>query len=288
VVISNGAHGIIRKYRQIFGLSFKVYTDPSLALYRALGIGRDGDIKKHQHHNRQTHRHSTSIDSSLSVKTSGEYVKHSLMGGIAMVVMRAFKVRMPVWEKGGDINQLGGEFVFGPGLTCTYAHRMQTTKGHAPIQDVFKAAGVLATSTPRNSTTPSSAEPPRAIPLLSTVPDWTTSLTGSSEKERRRRESMHTFRDKESIQPTTTKASRRRYSIGMMTEEDEEHWMEYRQDSIERLRARKDIRRGITSTIIGSGEQSNWSRQPLEMGDIIGDRRRVRSDFTTVRTGLAF
>jgi hypothetical protein len=37
------------------------------------------------------------------------------MGGLAMVVMRAFKVGMPVWEKGGDINQLGGEFVFGPG-----------------------------------------------------------------------------------------------------------------------------------------------------------------------------
>jgi hypothetical protein len=122
VVISNGAHGMIGKYRQIFGLSFKVYTDPSLALYRALGMGRNGDIKKYQHHNRQTHRHSTSVDSSLSVKNSdfdmgepGEYVKHSLVGGIAMVVMRAFKVRMPVWEKGGDINQLGGEFVFGPG-----------------------------------------------------------------------------------------------------------------------------------------------------------------------------
>lgn len=118
VVISNGAHGMIAKYRQIFGLFFKVYTDPSLALYRALGMGRDGDIRKH--HNRQTHRHSTSVDSSISEKNSdngkpGEYVKHSLMGGIAMVVMRALKVGMPVWEKGGDVNQLGGEFVFGPG-----------------------------------------------------------------------------------------------------------------------------------------------------------------------------
>lgn len=165
---------------------------------------------------------------------------------------------------------------------------MQTTKGHAPIQDVLKAAGALATSTPRNST-PSSAEAEAhlAKPLLPTVPDWTTSLTGSAEKERRRRESMHTFRDKGSIQSTTTKASRRRYSIGMMTLEDEEHWMEYRQDSIERLRARKDSRRGITRTNIGSGEQSNWNRQPLEMVDIIGDHRRARSDFT-IRTGLAF
>ena len=119
VVVSNGAHGMIAKYRQIFGLSFKVYTDPSLALYQALGMGRDGDIKLH--HNQQTHKYSTSVGSSMSEKNSdisskpGEYVKHSLMGGIAMVVMRAFKVGMPLWEKGGDINQLGGEFVFGPG-----------------------------------------------------------------------------------------------------------------------------------------------------------------------------
>ena len=118
VAISNGAHGMIAKYRKIFGLSFKVYTDPSLALYRALGMGKDGDIEKH-HHNQRDHRHSTSVSSSISERSSdskpGGYVRHSLMGGIAMVVMRAFKVRMPVWEKGGDINQLGGEFVFGPG-----------------------------------------------------------------------------------------------------------------------------------------------------------------------------
>ena len=119
VVISNGAHSMIAKYRQIFGLSFKMYTDPSLALYRALGMSRVGDIKKH-HHNRWTHNHSTSVGSSISEKNliinkPGEYVKHGWMGGIAMVVMRAFKVGMPVWEKGGDVNQLGGEFIFGPG-----------------------------------------------------------------------------------------------------------------------------------------------------------------------------
>ena len=174
-------------------------------------------------------------------------------------------------------------------LTCTYAHRMQTTKGHAPIQDVLKAAGVLAASTPNR--TPGSAEARRAKPLLPTVPtvpDRTTSLAGSSTKERRRRESMHTTRDKEGIQSnaTTTKASRRRYSIGMMSLEDEEQWMEYRQDSIERLRARKDIRRGITR--LGSEQfEPHWSRQPLEIGDIIGDHRRTRSDFTA-RAGLAF
>lgn len=45
----------------------------------------------------------------------GEYIKHGLMSGIAMVVMNAVKSGMPVWEKGGDISQLGGEFILGPG-----------------------------------------------------------------------------------------------------------------------------------------------------------------------------
>ena len=45
----------------------------------------------------------------------GEYVRHGLIGGLAMVVRNALRVRMPVWERGGDSLQLGGEFVLGPG-----------------------------------------------------------------------------------------------------------------------------------------------------------------------------
>ncbi|KAF8969230.1 hypothetical protein BDZ97DRAFT_1654122 [Flammula alnicola] len=126
VVISNGAHAMIRKYRRIFELPFRVYTDPELAVYRAQQIPRTLSA--------------TTAGPELKGKRGG-YVKHGLMGGIAMVVVRAIKVGMPVWEKGGDIGQLGGEFIFGPGSTCSFAHRMQTTKGHAPIKDVLEAAG---------------------------------------------------------------------------------------------------------------------------------------------------
>lgn len=45
----------------------------------------------------------------------GDYVRHGLIGGIAMVVRNALKVGVPVWERGGEIAQLGGEFVLGPG-----------------------------------------------------------------------------------------------------------------------------------------------------------------------------
>ncbi|KAF9466589.1 hypothetical protein BDZ94DRAFT_1143788, partial [Collybia nuda] len=129
VVISNGAHAFIPKYRQLFGLPYDMYTDPELCLYRALGMARDGLSLTHE----TGDDHVPLLD--------GGYVRHSLVGGIAMVVMRALRTGMPVWEKGGDIDQLGGEFVLGPGLQCSYAHRMQTPKGHAPIADVLKAAG---------------------------------------------------------------------------------------------------------------------------------------------------
>ncbi|KAK2460943.1 hypothetical protein APHAL10511_007413 [Amanita phalloides] len=164
VVISNGSHAMISKYRQIFRMPFDMYTDPTLAVYTALGMGRGKDVD---------YPVEVSTLSEVSPKKSpgmdrqkkedmirnGGYVKHCTMGGIVMVVMRAIKVGMPVWEKGGDIAQLGGEFVFGPGLTCSFAHRMQSPKGHAPIQDVVKAALEVASRT-------SAAEKRKPLPAV--------------------------------------------------------------------------------------------------------------------------
>lgn len=79
----------------IFQFPFPLYTDPSLALYATLGMTLktlDGGPESEK----------------------GMYVQHGLVGGIAMVVGNAVKARVPVWEKGGDIEQLGGEFIFGP------------------------------------------------------------------------------------------------------------------------------------------------------------------------------
>lgn len=73
-----------------------MYTDPSLRVHTALGMTRR-----------------TTDPGPESQK--GAYVRHGLLGGIAMVVRNALKVALPVWEKGGDVTQLGGEFVLGPG-----------------------------------------------------------------------------------------------------------------------------------------------------------------------------
>jgi hypothetical protein len=95
VIISNGSHKMIKAYRRIFPAPFALYVDTSLQVYHALGmtlrtINRGPDCER------------------------GEYIQHGTVRGIAIVVGRAAKVRMPIWENGGDIRQLGGEFVLGP------------------------------------------------------------------------------------------------------------------------------------------------------------------------------
>ncbi|KAG6879604.1 hypothetical protein C0992_000632 [Termitomyces sp. T32_za158] len=147
VVIGNGAPAFIPKYRALCGLEFEVYTDPTLAVYAELGMVR---------------------------------CSASAVGGIAKVVLRTLKAGLPVWERGGDIHQLGGEFVFGPGLTCTYAHRMQSPKDHAPIHAVLSAAGIDVPASPpppttittTTATTTTTASPPKLLASLR-IKSWT-------------------------------------------------------------------------------------------------------------------
>ncbi|KZT07721.1 uncharacterized protein LAESUDRAFT_650794, partial [Laetiporus sulphureus 93-53] len=114
IVIGVGSPAMIKSYRNIFRMPFEFFTDPTLRLHEALGMTRKTqdagpDIEK------------------------GEYIRHGPLGGLAMVVRNAIRVAMPVWEKGGDVTQLGGEFVFSPGPSCLHAHRMTTTRSHASI-----------------------------------------------------------------------------------------------------------------------------------------------------------
>ena len=142
---------------------------------------------------------------------------------------------------------------------------MQTTKGHAPILDVLQAAGISV-----SNRTLSSAEGRRIQPEPAAI-GWPISLI-SEKGSRRRRESMKTFRDKESRK--SIKRVSRRYSIGVMSREEEDRWMEHRQNSIERLQERKNMRRGMSRA---GSSQSQSSRQHLQM---MGDHDRTSDDHT--------
>ncbi|PPQ64609.1 hypothetical protein CVT26_002007 [Gymnopilus dilepis] len=242
VVIGNGAPGMIHKYRQIFGLPFKVYTDPSLAIYQALGMGRDGRRGQHQHR-------ASSVDLSTGCNCKS-YVKHGLVGGLAMVVGRAIKVGMPVWENGGDVDQLGGEFIFGPGLKCSYAHRMQTPKGHAPIEDVLSAAGIDVNATPK----PRHADVRYGAQSSDLSSDDIVIAIQPSEscviQARPRTSSLRASKQFDRGNDASSRRHTKSFSTGMfvgmpMSKEEEDRWMEEREQSVERLRERKNRRRGL-------------------------------------------
>lgn len=81
-------------------MPFAVYTDPTHDVYKALGM----------------------TVQSLEMGPRGSYIRHGLIGGIGMVVLNAVKVGMPIWKNGGEISQLGGEFILGPGWVLIETH----------------------------------------------------------------------------------------------------------------------------------------------------------------------
>ncbi|KAJ8077139.1 hypothetical protein PM082_001567 [Marasmius tenuissimus] len=120
VVVGNGHYDLIKPYRRIFRTPFEVYTDPTLETYVALGMTL----------------------CTVEKGPKAQYVRHGTIGGVGMVVANAIKTGMPVWKDHGKIAQLGGEFILGPGLECSFSHRMRFTRSHLPILDVVKEAGV--------------------------------------------------------------------------------------------------------------------------------------------------
>ncbi|WRT66141.1 uncharacterized protein IL334_003094 [Kwoniella shivajii] len=121
IIIGNGSDKMLNGYRnKSFRCPFKMYTDPTLALYRALGLtrqtgdGGDDDDK-------------------------GDYLVQSAMESTLQTIKRATK--MPL-KNPGHFTQLGGEFIFDGTLNVTYTHRMTTTRSHAPIRDICAEAGV--------------------------------------------------------------------------------------------------------------------------------------------------
>jgi hypothetical protein len=103
-----------------FKCPFKMYTDPTLRLYRTLGLTRQTG------------------DAGLD-EDKGDYLVQTAMEQTVQTLKRATKMPLRV---PGHFTQLGGEFVFDGPLNVTYTHRMVNTRSHAPIRDVVAEAGV--------------------------------------------------------------------------------------------------------------------------------------------------
>lgn len=122
VIVSNGSWKMIKSYRKLLGnkCPYPIYTDRAKHLYTALGMTlRTWDGGKE--------------------KDRGNYIQHSL--GASVIVGIKSGVKLPM-RPPGDQQQLGGEFILGPGLEISFAHRMKTTRGHAEIEQVLASAGI--------------------------------------------------------------------------------------------------------------------------------------------------
>ncbi|KAJ7496858.1 AhpC/TSA antioxidant enzyme-domain-containing protein [Mycena latifolia] len=124
-VIGCGRWQAIRNYAEITGFQGAIYADPTLNLYRTLGM----DIK--------------TLAKTPSGQKKPSYITTSSLANIWMS-LKTGPFRYPsLIGKQGNMAQIGGDFVLGPGNQCTFAHRMQHTEDHIEVADLMKAAEVI-------------------------------------------------------------------------------------------------------------------------------------------------
>ncbi|KAL2006636.1 hypothetical protein VTN00DRAFT_9304 [Thermoascus crustaceus] len=141
-IIGCGSSTLIPMYMRETACPYPIYTDPSKRLYSILGMVRT---------------------LSLGHKDP-EYIHHSLMAGMMKSVVQGVK-RLGEGDafRGGDMKQIGGEFVFettGGGcdsshnernnnnntadVKVTWCHRMKNTRDHAEVQVIRRMLGLDA------------------------------------------------------------------------------------------------------------------------------------------------
>ncbi|KAL6711478.1 hypothetical protein ACN47E_004412 [Coniothyrium glycines] len=116
-VIGCGRPELIPMYTEATGCPFPIYADPTRKLYDYLGMTRTFNLGSKPAY-MQTNMLINSVQSIFQGLSTG---KNAL--------------------KGGDMKQVGGEFLFENGK-CTWAHRMKTTRGHAEVTELRNLIGL--------------------------------------------------------------------------------------------------------------------------------------------------
>ncbi|KAI0780580.1 AhpC/TSA antioxidant enzyme-domain-containing protein [Trametes elegans] len=122
VVVGCGDWKLIQSYREITGFPYAMYADPSRALYNTFGLEE-------------------SLKRTPAGQARRSYIGGSFLGNVVKSIWGGLKNPLFVGKQ-GNISQLGGDFIFGPGETCSYASRMKHTEDHVEVADLMKEAGV--------------------------------------------------------------------------------------------------------------------------------------------------
>jgi len=124
VVIGCGEWNLIKSYSETAKFKGKFFADPTRKLYHALGM----DIE--------------SLERTPKGQPRPSYLSLGPIGGIMQSLWRG-PIKNPSFiGKNGNISQLGGEFIFGPGPQCTFASRMRHTEDHTEVSELMKQAGI--------------------------------------------------------------------------------------------------------------------------------------------------
>ncbi|MCO5589802.1 hypothetical protein L7F22_043771 [Adiantum nelumboides] len=132
IVIGQGHWHVTKSYKEVMKIPqfVQIFSDPTRKIYSALGMTlRTNDAGP--------------ACSRPDYQTMGTFKA-------SMVAIKKGVVDMPI-RMPGDVKLLGGEFILGPGLQCSFTHRMVTTRGHLDLPRILVQAGCdLSLRTPKD------------------------------------------------------------------------------------------------------------------------------------------
>lgn len=118
VVIGHGQPDLIPFYVKETNCPFPIYADPTKQLYHVFGMTRTLNMGS----------------------KAPEYMHDSVVVNAVKSIFQEFRAGRNML-KGGDIYQVGGEFLFEEG-NVTWCHRMRNTRDHAEVSELRVALGL--------------------------------------------------------------------------------------------------------------------------------------------------
>jgi len=115
-IIGCGGQTLIKGYKGSTNCPYPIYTDPTQKLHETLGLSR-----------------------TLAGGEKPKYVHSSVWTHVRNAIGQSLAWGAPL--KGGDIQQVGGEYMWA-GQECVWVHRMKTTRDHLEPEVVRKVLGL--------------------------------------------------------------------------------------------------------------------------------------------------
>ncbi|KAJ1034789.1 hypothetical protein NDA13_001043 [Ustilago tritici] len=129
IVVGQGDWHVIKAYREVMQVPYPMFADPKRNIYRALGM-------------------TLRTNDASPVCARPDYASMGMTKGILVAIKKGL-FDMPI-RNPGDMKLLGGDFILGPGLQCSFTHRMTTADGHMDIPRILAQAGCdLSLRTPK-------------------------------------------------------------------------------------------------------------------------------------------